>query len=394
MTIAHKRQRIILGNLIKKLSFAPVISLQGPRQSGKSFLVRHLLSEKVKNIKYLSLDNKETRTFAENNPRAFLEQGLGQIFIIDEAQKSPDLFDEVKAIIDTQRKPGQFILLGSTEFSHETKIRESLTGRMSRIRIFPLSLAEVKKLTQNNFKQYPYLSLKPRVSKQDLFNYLENGGFPGIFNVRSAEEQKQLFSDWLNLTVERDLYQIKKYKLNSQLALNILSALVKLEDTSIASVSKYLRVSSRSTESHLKALCSLYAVVTVAPFIKSTGKTQHYLTDTGLVHFLGGGFEKKLETFFTLQLKAQLVFNGRSENELMFFKTARGQPVQFCVQDKNQLYFSKLIFTQKIDQRDFLIFQSITQQFKGQNIHFSAFYGGSEKMTLNEVNLYPWESLI
>src|SRR5437016_4378066 len=96
----HLRNRHVLPVLLKKVSFSPSVCIQGVRQSGKSFLVRDLLPQKRKGVIYTSFDQRQTRTFAEDNPGVFLEQHAdASTLVIDEAQKVPFIFDEVKYAI-------------------------------------------------------------------------------------------------------------------------------------------------------------------------------------------------------------------------------------------------------------------------------------------------------
>ncbi|MBI4406127.1 MAG: ATP-binding protein [Deltaproteobacteria bacterium] len=90
-----------------------------------------------------------------------------------------------------------FILLGSTEFSKMTLIRESLTGRMSRLRLFPLNLAEVSSLKANSSRSAIFANEKTRISRRELMRYLERGGMPGMFAIRDESERIALLEDWL-----------------------------------------------------------------------------------------------------------------------------------------------------------------------------------------------------
>ena len=126
-----------------RLKFARVVTLQGPRQCGKSTLTREWVTQWVKGSSYRTLDRLSDQEFARDNPESFLAQSeKAPLQIVDEAQKAPPLFDAIKAQVDENPRPGQFLLLGSTEFSRETQIRENLTGRISRQRLFTLTGAE------------------------------------------------------------------------------------------------------------------------------------------------------------------------------------------------------------------------------------------------------------
>jgi predicted AAA+ superfamily ATPase len=98
------------------------------------------------------------------------------------------LFDEIRAVVDVKKWPGQYFLLGSTEFSHEVLVKESLTGRPSRLRIFTMNLAEAYELKPNSNSHTHCLYSVPRASKDQLIKFVIKGGFPGFFAVRSEEE--------------------------------------------------------------------------------------------------------------------------------------------------------------------------------------------------------------
>jgi predicted AAA+ superfamily ATPase len=288
----HIRHRYLLPLLLKKLKFSPVVLIQGARQTGKSFLVRSLLPEKHKNAIYKSLDLNSTRQFAERNPDTFVRDlEPNQTLIIDEAQKVPALFDSVKAVVDEDRRPGKYILLGSTEFSKLTKIRESLTGRAAKIRLFPLTLSETKHLPLNTADGS--IQSKPRVSRKDLLKYLANGGMPGIFGIRQDLEKKEALHDWIDLVAQRDALVFDKIKIEPQLIMRILAGLAKLEDSSAGALSKYLDVDLRKVKTHIEVLKTLFVIHQIEPHSLSTGKPQLFFCDVGFLDYFSASFEKK-----------------------------------------------------------------------------------------------------
>ena len=97
----HSRPRHAISLLLRKLSFAPVVAIQGARQTGKSFLVRELLKDKLPDFVYKTLDKPDLREFARSNPESFISQNEdARPFAIDEAQKAPDQFDVIKYKVD------------------------------------------------------------------------------------------------------------------------------------------------------------------------------------------------------------------------------------------------------------------------------------------------------
>jgi predicted AAA+ superfamily ATPase len=233
----HARERHVLPLLVKRLSFSPVVALQGARQVGKSFLVRELLKRGRPSLVYQTFDQASVRAFAASNPETFLSQYEdASPLVVDEAQKVPAIFDAVKYEVDRLRRPGCFLLLGSTEFSKMTLIRESLTGRMSRVRLFPMSVGEALGIGPNRSKSPVLAQEKPRLSRAQLVNHLKRGGMPGIFAARSDEERESLLRDWLALTAERDIMLIPKLKLDSDLCMRIFELIATLDEPSAANI--------------------------------------------------------------------------------------------------------------------------------------------------------------
>jgi len=118
----------------------PVVAVTGPRQSGKTTLVRALFPRKP----YLSLEDPDVLALLAADTRGFLEsQANGAV--IDEAQRFPKLFSYLQAIVDSRKKPGQFILTGSQQFGLLSGISQSLAGRAGLVQLLPFSLSELER---------------------------------------------------------------------------------------------------------------------------------------------------------------------------------------------------------------------------------------------------------
>lgn len=116
----------------------PIVAVTGPRQSGKTTLVRQVFSGKP----YVSLEDPAERSFAEEDPRGFLARFSGGA-IFDEAQRWPDLFSFLPGMVDADRSPGRFILTGSQQFGLLSGVTQSLAGRVGMTRLLPLMLGEL-----------------------------------------------------------------------------------------------------------------------------------------------------------------------------------------------------------------------------------------------------------
>ena len=131
--------RIAAAAARERLAGFPILTITGPRQSGKTTLSRLLAPE----LPYLSLEDPDTRAFATEDPRAFLRQ-VGDGAILDEVQRAPELFSYLQAVVDADRRMGRFILTGSCQFELIGSITQSLAGRASLLHLLPFSYAELQ----------------------------------------------------------------------------------------------------------------------------------------------------------------------------------------------------------------------------------------------------------
>jgi uncharacterized protein len=163
-----------------------VVALVGPRQSGKTTLVKALFKDKP----YYSLENPDIRNFAINDPRGFLKT-IEKGAILDEVQRTPNLFSYLQEVIDNSTEKGKFILTGSNNFLLQQNISQSLAGRVGYFNLLPFSIRELKDS-----------KLIPETDEELLFK----GFYPPIYDQEIAP------SDWLpnyiRTYIERDVRQI------------------------------------------------------------------------------------------------------------------------------------------------------------------------------------------
>jgi len=181
----------------------PVVSLTGPRQSGKTTLVR----EAFPRHQYVSLETPEQRTFALEDPRGFLEQFTGKV-ILDEVQRAPDIFSYIQGIADDRHEAGQFILTGSQNFLLLHHISQSLAGRCATRHLLPFSRAELARQPMADLATLGKAAPKTNgmTPARNLFETLFTGGYPRIFDKHLDPQ------DWLRnyyqAYIERDVRDI------------------------------------------------------------------------------------------------------------------------------------------------------------------------------------------
>ncbi len=382
----HLRKRYVLKKLLKKLKFFPVVSIQGARQTGKSVLARDLLVSYLKPLEYLTFDDLSTRKEAETSPRTLLtSHSQSEPLVIDEAQKVPEIFDAIKFQVDKNRIPGKYILLGSTEFSILSQIRESLTGRMGKIRIYPFTLQETLDKPNHKGTQTP-----PK--QEDVTRYLQNGGMPGMFAVRDHEAQTSLFQDWLELICYRDLFQFKTLKLDGDLAFEILRCTATLEEPSQAAIAKKLNVDGRKIGTHLKALCELFVLQRLDPWLKGSGKPIFLLLDPGVANFLGAPVVRRLHIWI---MNERLAFNAYFETKRsrFYYYRSRAKTWVHLVEDRidGGIQAYQCVTQEALTKRDMELMKS----FLSKNPTARGFMLAPilRQTQIESIPVLPWESI-
>lgn len=167
-------------------SYYPVVTLTGPRQSGKTTLLRAVWPEKI----YASLEDPDTIDFAQTDPRGFLLQGEKSGLVIDEVQRYPSLFNYLQSYAD-RSPPGRYILSGSSNFLLMEKIGQSLAGRTAVLSLLPFSAAEL--------------------GRESLDSKWEDAAWRGFYpRVRCANLPSDLFArDYIATYIERDVRLVK-----------------------------------------------------------------------------------------------------------------------------------------------------------------------------------------
>ena len=180
-------ERSLKKKLIATSRQYPVVTVTGPRQSGKTTLVKAAFPHK----RYVSLETPDDREYAETDPRGFLKQLSGGA-IIDEIQRAPKLLSYIQTLVDEKQKEGLFILTGSQQLLLLDKITQSLAGRTALLTLYPLSLAELQK---NN------------IARKGLHNQLSAGGYPRIYDRKL--NPAEWCANYIATYVERDVRSIK-----------------------------------------------------------------------------------------------------------------------------------------------------------------------------------------
>ncbi len=272
----------------------PAIFIGGPRRSGKTTLTRTFL----KSYCYVLLDEADVRSLAIEDPRGFLEKYPPPV-IIDEIQNAPGLLPYIKARIEENKKPGQWVVTGSQQWALMKGIGETLAGRIAILHLYPLSLGEIQK------------TLRPRLSTAAVFvedlmrpqklptksvslgHWLLEGGYPEIVLNKKAS-RKLWFSSYLQTYIDRDIRGlIKQSNLHDFERFIRLLAARTAQELNCSTLSRDIGVSVPTIKSWLTFLEASGLIFFLMPYYKNFGKRiikspKCYFMDTGLVCYLTG----------------------------------------------------------------------------------------------------------
>lgn len=306
----------------------PAIALTGPRQSGKTTLLKSAFPT----YDYVNLEHPPTRALALNDPDQFLANYTKGV-IIDEVQRAPELFSHLQVIMDSQKKMGQYILSGSQNFSLLENISQSLAGRVALFNLLPFSYNEMMKG-----------NLKIKNIEQLIFK----GTYPAIYDRKIAPDF--YYSSYLNTYVERDVRQL----VNVQ-SLSLFETFVKLlagrigQLLNLSEIGNSLGIDHKTVKKWLSVLETSFIIYLIQPFHTNFNKRlvktpKLYFYDTGLAcNLLGVDNEKQLishwakgalfENFVLNEVVKERINKG-IKPQIYFWRDSAGNEVDLLIQEK------------------------------------------------------------
>jgi uncharacterized protein len=319
-------------NTLKRLAQQfKAVAIVGPRQSGKSTLVRITFPEK----QYISLENPEVKERALNDPKGFLNQ-YPDGAIIDEAHRIPELFNYLQQLLDESKNRGRFILTGSNNFLMLEKITQSLAGRIGYLDLLPFTLQEL--LTIKNYST-------------DLNSVLVKGGYPAV--TYENVDTKFWFPSYVRTYVERDVRQIKNISdLSTFQRFMFLCAGRIGQQLNLSNLAIECGIDHKTVQSWLSVMQASYIVHLIQPFYKNFSKRiikapKLYFHDTGLASYLLGiDSEKNLahhpmrgplfENFVVNELLKQRYNQGLRSN-LYYWRDVSGHELDIIIDNGSEI---------------------------------------------------------
>jgi len=364
----------------------PAINITGPRQSGKTTLVKELLKEH----RYFSLENPDIRLFAESDPRGFL-RSAGERFILDEVQNVPELFSYLQQEIDDGKPNGSVILLGSQNFLISERISQSLAGRVANLKLLPFSNQELQ---------------TAGILPSQLNQLLISGGYPRLYkeNMHPIE----FFPHYIETYLQRDVRLIKNIgdlsafnrfmKLCAGRVGNILNLSILSNDAEI---------SLNTVKSWLSILEASYIIFFIQPYSPNVNRRwikmpKLYFYDTGLAcALLNIENEQQIDSFymkgnlFENMIFSELIkdrFNNGLSAQFYFLRDSKGNEVDCVIEKAGETGFLEIKMSETLSpthQKNINLFR----KEQPTQVDDYVIYTGTEEVVYNNIRYCNWKNI-
>ncbi|GJQ58865.1 MAG: ATP-binding protein [Candidatus Scalindua sp. AMX11] len=373
-----------LETTLKELSTKyPVVTVTGPRQSGKTTLCRKVFPKKD----YVNLENIDIRQFAIDDPRGFLRNRPDGA-ILDEIQRTPDLLSYIQPIVDDTQRDGLFVLTGSQQFEVSSKISQSLAGRTALLKLLPFSIEELS-------GHYDIASINRMVI---------TGFYPRIYDKEL--NPTTALGDYFETYVERDLRLLVNIK-----DLNLFQKFVRLcagrvgQILNLKNLANDVGISHTTARSWTTLLEASYIIFLLQPYFSNISKRlikspKLYFYDIGLASYLIG-LESELhasrdplrgnlfENMVVIEALKYRLHRGR-RNNLCFYRDSGGNEVDMVVTMGPNLFPVEIKAGETVTDEFFKGLRTFKKTFpKNTPLNSGLIYGGNSIQMRSDVMIYP-----
>lgn len=375
-------KRHIESVLLDLASKYPVITVTGPRQSGKTTVVKSVFSKKP----YVNLEIPDVRALAIEDPRSFLNQ-YADGAILDEIQRAPELVSYIQAIVDERAKAGMFVLTGSQQFEIMTNITQSLAGRTALIKLLPFSISE----------------LGGRFGKLSPDELIYAGFYPRIYDKKL--NPTQALGDYFETYVERDIRKLVNVR-----DLNLFQKFVRLCAGRVGGILNMQGIAADSGVSHttvrqwLSMLEASYIVCLVQPYHMNINKRlikspKLYFYDVGLAAYLMG--IENIKHVATHPLRGNLFenmammemmkyrFNTGKKSNISFYRDNSGNEIDAILASGADIFPVEIKAGATVNPDYFRGFKRFSKVFPGAQNKGGLIYAGEKMQEVNGIIICP-----
>ena len=404
------KPRILAKAISKALRSFPAIVVTGPRQSGKTTLLRWLFS---KTHRFVTLEDPDVRIRAKEDPLYFLEQYKPPV-IIDEIQYVPELLSYIKTKIDQDRKPGQWLFTGSQHFILMQGISQSLAGRAAVLSLLPFSFAE-RVGRGEDAQDIPGwlkgLSLHQTYEdKVSVSEVILRGNYPEIASRKSVDRQLWCGS-YISTYLERDVRNLAQIGDLSQFERFLrLCAIRTGQLLNLSELAKEIGMSVPTVKRWLSILETGYQIYLLYPYYKNVGKRlvkspKLYFNDTALASYLLGlhdretllnspNFGNLFETMVVTDALKRFLHSGQMPS-MYYLRTRDGLEVDLVIESGQKLYLFEIKGAMTIVPKHASSLARVTSDL-GSSIRTAAIISMSgDNFTLkNGISNYNWKNAL
>lgn len=337
-------------------SFFKAVLVTGARQVGKTTMLKHLAAEQDRT--YVSMDNTMARVLAKSDPVLFFQTYKPPV-IIDEIQKAPELFEQIKIICDESEERGLFWLTGSQQYSMMKNIRETLAGRIGILELYSLSKNETEGISFPNeldFSLSCLLARQPFVKKndiQDVYDHIWRGGMPDILQA-DAEQRQEYFNSYIETYLMRDVSEEGGItdSIRFRKFLNACAALT-AQQLNYKTLADAAEISQPTAKEWLRLLQGLGIIYLLQPYanndLKRLTKTPKlYFCDTGLCAYLsmwltkdtlmnGAASGHYFENYVVIELLKNYAY-ASSKACLTYYRDSNAKEIDIFVEENGEIH--------------------------------------------------------
>jgi predicted AAA+ superfamily ATPase len=380
-------QRTLKEKILHLAQQMPVITITGPRQSGKTTLAKHLFP----NHTYINLESPDIQDFASIDPRGFFNTYSSNL-ILDEVQRVPTLLSYIQARVDEQQINGQFILTGSENLLLSEKINQTLAGRTYIFTLLPLSIEELQQaaITHSSYVPYLYTGFYPRLYAQQV-------------------APSDWIASYIQTYVERDVRQLvnvknlKQFQAFLRLCAGHIGQLV-----NYSNFSKAIGVHHTTIKEWLSILEATYIVFSLPPYYRNFKKRlvkspKLYFYDTGLACSLLGISNASFLSWNSLQgsLFENLVIvellkrylNRGLRPHFYIWRDSNGVEVDCLIEHQDKLLAIEMKSTQTLTNFSTSNLKKLMNLLENQPVVPYIIYGGDQPFTSQGVEVLSWKNL-
>ena len=349
-------ERTLERKFLKMSSFFKAVLITGARQVGKTTILKHLAEGQKRT--YVSMDNTMARTLAKSDPVLFFQTYKPPI-IIDEIQKAPELFEQIKIMCDESEERGLFWLTGSQQYNMMKNVRETLAGRIAILELYSLSKNEVGGIRFPNEMDFSLACLQQRQACTgkndvvDVFDHIWRGGMPDAIYA-DAEQRQEYYNSYIETYLMRDVSEEGGItdSVRFRKFLNACAALV-AEQVNYKTLAEAAEISQPTAKEWLRLLQGIGIIYLLQPFanneLKRLAKTPKlYFCDTGLCAYLsmwltrdtlmnGAASGHYFENYVIIELVKNFSYSSVKAN-LTYYRDSNAKEIDVMVEENGLIH--------------------------------------------------------